>query len=75
MQKVCCALTCCTFMLHLFQEGLFNLGYAWYIVKDFLYNQSTISDSSEDIKQNKSMKFSVSKSAACEPCLQSRMSR
>ena len=28
---------------------IFNLGYTWHLVKDFLYHQSTISDSSENV--------------------------
>ena len=71
----------CTNMLHFYVAHFqgrslvttFNLGYTWYLVKDFLHDQSTISDSSEDVKQNKTMKLSVLKSATCEPCLQSRM--
>ena len=39
----------------------------------FLYNQSTISGSSEDVKQNTTMKLSVLESAVCKPCLQGRM--
>ena len=38
-------------------------------------NQSTISDWSEDVKQNKAMKLSVLKTATCGPCLRSRMLR
>ena len=78
MQHVCCALTCYTFMLHFFRKVLltiFNLGYTWYLVKDFLYNQATISDSSKGVKQNKIVKLGVFISATCEPCLQSRMLR
>ena len=71
----------CTNMLHFYVAHFqgrslvttFNLGYTWYLVKDFLLDQSTISDLSEDVKQNKTMKLSVSKSATCEPCLQSWM--
>ena len=38
------------------------------LAKDSLYNQPTISDCSEDVKQIKTMKLSVLKSATCEPC-------
>ena len=54
---------------------IFNLGYTWYLVKDFLHNQSTIADWSEDVKQNKTMNLNVLKSSACEPCLQSQILR
>ena len=67
----------CTNMLHfyvaLFLGSLvttFNLRYTSNLVKDFLYNQSTILDWSEDVKQNNTVKLSVFKSATCEPCLQ-----
>ena len=65
---------CCTFYRKVLVT-IFNLGYIWYLVKDFLYNQSTIADWSEDVKQDKTMNLSVLKSSACEPCLQSETLR
>ena len=41
----------------------------------FLYNQSTISGSSEDVKQNKAMTLTRPKRATYEPCHQSQMLR
>ena len=43
------ALLCCIFSRKVLVTIL-NLGYAWYLVKDFLYDQLTISDWSEDVK-------------------------
>ena len=82
VQRVCYALPSCTFMLHFFYRKIlvtiFNLKYTCDLFKNFLYNQSTISNWSEQNKtkqntQNKTMKLSVLKSATCEPCLQSWM--
>ena len=74
VQHVCCVLTCCTFSRKVL-VSIFNLGYTWYLVKDFFCNQSTISDWSEDVKQNKTMKLSVLKGAKCEICVQGWMLR
>ena len=65
---------CCTFSRKVLIT-IFNLGYTRYLAKDLLCNQSAISDLSEEVKQNKTMKLSALKSATCESYLQSRMLR
>ena len=54
VQRVCYALPSCTFMLHFFYRKIlvtiFNLKYTCDLFKNFLYNQSTISNWSEQNK-------------------------